>query len=124
MHDRRGESERLPHISQEDRALARRLVGEAGVESGALFVGSAELAYIVARARRCGEGLATARLIQRRYCRVCGCTETTACMTRVGGRWAPCAWAAPDLCDACAPHLEAVQSELISHAIAQKGDPS
>lgn len=32
-----------------------------------------------------------------RRCRVCGCTETSACMTEEG----PCAWAAADLCTSC-----------------------
>lgn len=31
-------------------------------------------------------------------CRVCGCTETTPCMTDKG----PCSWVEPDLCSACA----------------------
>lgn len=30
-------------------------------------------------------------------CRVCGCTETAACVTADG----PCHWVAPDLCSAC-----------------------
>lgn len=32
-----------------------------------------------------------------RTCRVCGCTETTACATEEG----PCAWVQADLCSAC-----------------------
>ena len=32
-----------------------------------------------------------------RACRVCGCTETSACTTPSG----PCRWAEPDLCSAC-----------------------
>lgn len=106
--DRREQPARLPDISIADRALARRLVAEVGVEPGALFIGSAELAAIVARARRCGERLATARMLQIRHCRICGCTRTTACMTVVDGKWTPCAWAGPELCDACTPHLDAI----------------
>jgi hypothetical protein len=40
-------------------------------------------------------------------CRICGCTESDACVTRTGA----CAWAEPDLCTACAaapfPNLRA-----------------
>ena len=36
--------------------------------------------------------------IEPRKCRVCGCTETTPCMTNSG----PCYWVEPDLCSACA----------------------
>lgn len=32
-------------------------------------------------------------------CRLCGCTETTACLTEAG----PCWWVEPDLCSACEP---------------------
>lgn len=104
------------NVSIEDRALARRLVSEVDIEPGALFVGSAELALIVARARHCGDRIGIGRVAQRRHCRVCGCTEVAACLTKVHGRWTPCAWAEPNLCDACAPHLEAARQEPINPA--------
>lgn len=34
-----------------------------------------------------------------RACRVCGCTEISACVTEAG----PCWWVEGDLCSACAP---------------------
>ena len=35
---------------------------------------------------------------EERTCRVCGCTDSHACMTDNG----PCDWVEPDLCSACA----------------------
>lgn len=35
-----------------------------------------------------------------RHCRVCGCTEQTACTDGMGD---PCAWLKQDLCTACSP---------------------
>lgn len=37
------------------------------------------------------------RLMPVRMCRVCGCTQLNACLTRLG----PCHWVGPDLCSAC-----------------------
>lgn len=38
------------------------------------------------------------RIVPDRRCRVCGCTDTAACL--VDG--VPCSWVEPDLCSACA----------------------
>jgi len=52
---------------------------------------------------------------QEQKCRVCGCTETNACMTGEG----PCHWAEADLCSACcdAESQKEPQSPIISQEI-------
>jgi hypothetical protein len=42
-------------------------------------------------------------------CRVCGCTDTTPCVDEVQDAGF-CEWAKPDLCTACAKHVEGAAS--------------
>ena len=81
-------------------SLCRRLVAEADVSAGALMLPRKLVDELVARAMEHGARIAIAQAYDVRHCRVCGCTELTAC------RPEPCAWAAADLCTACEPYLE------------------
>lgn len=54
-----------------------------------------------------------------RACRVCGCTQNSACVTEAG----PCYWAEPDLCSACAADVETEQDRIYA-SWATKGGPS
>lgn len=47
--------------------------------------------------------------LRERSCRVCGCTQTTACTEPDTGR--PCCWAEPDLCSACVQRGAATPEE-------------
>ena len=99
-------SPRLTEVLVDDvpaaaQALSRRLIAEQGIAHGALMVGRADVERIVALAALHGGQIAIAEAIGLRACRVCGCTETTACHPR------PCSWVADDLCSACEPYAEA-----------------
>lgn len=49
-------------------------------------------------------------LLERRTCRVCGCTDDdcSQCIARTGE---PCSWVAADLCSACEPDLGLVEDD-------------
>lgn len=53
-----------------------------------------------------------------RTCRVCGCTDTTPCVT--DGQ--ACAWAGPELCTTCADHVSTVvDARIVDVAILAGG---
>ncbi len=89
-------------------ALARRLLAEMGVADGALAVPRPETLLALVEARRAGARiehfaeLEDDGVVRIRFCRVCGCTDTAACV--VDG--VPCHWERPEICSACAPYLE------------------
>lgn len=41
-------------------------------------------------------------------CRVCGCTDSQACVTAEG----PCRWVEADLCSACQPYLQQITDAI------------
>lgn len=54
--------------------------------------------------RRLARWLAEACESAERQCRVCGCTDATACAERSPfGDLQPCRWVAEDLCSGCSP---------------------
>lgn len=78
-------------------ALARRILKEADHDQRDTY------ALILVE-----QGIAWGRRVERqtplqRTCRVCGCTQTDACIDDCGHG---CAWAGPNLCTACAPYVE------------------
>jgi hypothetical protein len=88
-------------------ALARRLLAEIGVTDGALALPRPEVLVALIEAQRVGRRFERACALQRegaslRFCRVCGCTDTTACV--VDG--VPCHWARPEICSACWPYVD------------------
>jgi len=54
-----------------------------------------------------GEGWGCGFALPPPKCRVCGCTDTSPCITAAG----PCGWAEPDLCSACAERRIIVPSK-------------
>lgn len=69
------------------------------VEQAALFDDHANdlmMRYYAAMAKR-RKVVAAAKVPKERHCRVCGCTEFSACQTPEG----PCHWVEEDLCSAC-----------------------
>jgi hypothetical protein len=89
----------------DDHALTRRLLFDIGYPVTTLFrtpifIQRREILAIVARARVHGGRAAIAEAMAYRHCRVCGCTETTACHPP------PCWWVENDLCSACQPFTE------------------
>lgn len=49
-----------------------------------------------------------------RTCRLCGCTETTACEMPDGGGW----WVEPDLCSACQPVSRTARIVMVGGRVA------
>ena len=95
-----------------DRALAARLIAETGISAGALTVPRPEIEAIVSRSRRAGQAEELASLGGHRYCVVCGCTATNACLTTdTLGTWSACSWVdnAP-ICTACQPFIAEARS--------------
>jgi hypothetical protein len=91
----------MSEIDPDALALTRRLIAEQGIEPGALMVPRADVDALVALAAIHGARLISAKVLNFRFCRVCGCTETASC------RPEPCWWASRDLCSACAPFVGA-----------------
>jgi hypothetical protein len=88
-------------------ALARRLLAETGVADGALALPRPEVLLALVQASRLGAQRQRAASLsgegsRLRFCLVCGCTDTRACV--VAG--VPCHWARPEICSACAPYVE------------------
>lgn len=64
-------------------------------------------------------------MLDDRTCRICGCTDITACRHEDG---TPCCWIEDDLCSACeavglTPALEAVAEECMRQARGTFGPP-
>ena len=89
-----------PVISVDDRALALRLLAEAGCTHPYPLLTLQAFDGIVAKACLHGGRRAVAQAFDYRSCRVCGCTEITACHPE------PCSWVEADLCSTCAPFAE------------------
>lgn len=87
---------------KDGRRLAARLFATIDVAPGALTMPRLEAELAVALAVQVGVDLENARAAGERFCRVCGCTQFTACRGADG----PCSWAAPDLCSVCALYPE------------------
>ncbi|HWF01583.1 MAG TPA: hypothetical protein VG248_17405 [Caulobacteraceae bacterium] len=88
-------------------ALARRLLAEMGVADGALALPRPEALLALVEAARFGARLQRLKSLRCegasiRFCQVCGCTNTAACV--VDG--VPCHWERPEICSTCAPYLE------------------
>jgi hypothetical protein len=81
-------------------ALAGRLLADAGLEPGSLVIARADVEQLVARAFAFGGAAESADEHERRFCRICGCTQIRACP-------GACSWVGPDLCSACEPFVEA-----------------
>ncbi len=94
---------RVGHPDPDAVALARRYLAETGLADGALAIARPEALAAIAAARIVGERLASAQFAGVRHCRVCGCTDTTACRDEDPlGRPCGCHWVARDLCSVCA----------------------
>lgn len=75
--------------------LAARLIGDLGLEPGALMAPRAEFVAGIIMAVEHGRRIGMAAVAGMRACRVCGCTEYRACE---GSCW----WVEADLCSTCA----------------------
>ena len=90
-----------PVRSEDGVVMMRRLLGALRITPGALFVPRSDAADMVETALEHGRRIGVAQTCGVQHCRVCGCTDITACDP-------PCSFVEGDLCSACAPFLEAV----------------
>ncbi|HEY1753705.1 MAG TPA: hypothetical protein VGG29_20780 [Caulobacteraceae bacterium] len=90
---------------KDGRRLAARLFAQLGLADGALSIPRLEAELAVAMALSAGADIEAAHHMGERHCRVCGCTQLTACRGPDG----PCAWVpGEDLCTVCAAFPEPV----------------
>lgn len=81
------------------KALAGRLLSDAGLEPGALTLSRADVEQLLGAAFDMGAHAGVADVADDRRCRICGCTQYRACP-------GSCSWVGPDLCSTCEPFVE------------------
>lgn len=86
-------------IREDTDLLVKRLFAELGIGD---VPSDAQVTELLRHGIVHGARIEWARRTGERHCRVCGCTQTTACIGPEG----PCAWAAADLCSVCAHFQE------------------